>query len=99
MLAGRWSLPVWPSSPSAGPPPGIPHLSAGDRPPTCDGAKFGLSARTIADRLSGVSYAELEEFALDVQRRSILSGPEPDSHAVTQQLLKQWSARADVSEQ
>jgi len=26
MLAGRWSLPVWPSSPSAGPPPGIPHL-------------------------------------------------------------------------
>ena len=63
------------------------------------GVEFGLSARTIADRLSGVSYAELEEFALDVQRRSILSGPEPDSQAVTQQLLKQWSARADVSEQ
>ena len=63
------------------------------------GVEFGLSARTIADRLSGVSYAELEEFALDVQRRSILSGPEPDSQTVTQQLLKQWSARADVSGQ
>ena len=63
------------------------------------GVEFGLSARTIADRLDGVSYAELEEFALDVQRRSILSGPEPDSQAVTRQLLKQWSLRANVRDQ
>lgn len=63
------------------------------------GVSFGMSARTVADRLTAVSYAELEEFALDVQRRSILSGPEPDSMAVTQQLLKQWSARADVNDQ
>jgi hypothetical protein len=55
---------------------------------------LGLTPRTIADRLARVSFAELEEFALDVQRRSILSGPEPDEAAVTQQVLKQWVARA-----
>jgi SpoVK/Ycf46/Vps4 family AAA+-type ATPase len=60
------------------------------------GVDFSLSPRTIADRLSGVSYAELEEFALDVQRRSILSGPEPDSRAVTQQVLDQWHRRSVI---
>lgn len=60
---------------------------------------FGLTFRTIADRLGSVSYAELEEFALDIQRRVILSGPEPDGATVTQQLLKQWAARADVNSQ
>jgi SpoVK/Ycf46/Vps4 family AAA+-type ATPase len=59
---------------------------------------FGLTARTVADRLGQVSFAELEEFALDVQRRVILSGPEPEPAAVTQQLLKQWAARASSSE-
>jgi SpoVK/Ycf46/Vps4 family AAA+-type ATPase len=56
--------------------------------------EFGLTPRTIADRLQHVSYAELEEFASDVQRRAILSGPEPDIRQVTQRLLDQWSKRA-----
>ena len=60
---------------------------------------LGLSPRTIADRLGRVSFAELEEFALDVQRRSILSGPDPDSTSVVQSLLKQWAARASMSEE
>lgn len=58
------------------------------------GIRLGLAPRTIADRLGRVSFAELEEFALDVQRRSILSGPEPDDGAITQQVLRQWVARA-----
>jgi hypothetical protein len=57
------------------------------------GVNLGLAPRTIANRLSDVSYAELEEFALDVQRRSILSGPEPDTRQVTQRVLQQWSIR------
>lgn len=61
------------------------------------GVSLGVEPRTIADRLGRVSFAELEEFALDLQRRSILSGPEPDATAVAQQLLKQWSNRAKVS--
>lgn len=58
------------------------------------GIDFGLASRTIADRLGEVSYAELEEFALDVQRRSILSGPDSDTRDVAQRVLHQWSIRA-----
>lgn len=57
------------------------------------GIDFGLAPRTIADRLPSVSFAELEEFALDVQRRSILTGPEPVPRDVTQRVLEQWSQR------
>ncbi|MGW0946171.1 AAA family ATPase [Streptomyces sp. NPDC002623] len=62
------------------------------------GVEFGLSLRTIAERLSEVSYAELEEFALDVQRRSILSGPEPDVKEVVQRVLHHWSVRVGEAE-
>jgi SpoVK/Ycf46/Vps4 family AAA+-type ATPase len=55
---------------------------------------LGLSPRTIADRLGNVSFAELEEFALDLQRRSILSGPEPHATEMAQRVLKQWSTRS-----
>ncbi|MTD15079.1 AAA family ATPase [Nakamurella sp. YIM 132087] len=55
---------------------------------------LGLAPKTIAERLANVSFAELEEFALDVQRRSILSGPEPHAREVAQQVLKQWAARS-----
>jgi SpoVK/Ycf46/Vps4 family AAA+-type ATPase len=63
------------------------------------GVDFGLSLRTIADRLDSVSYSELEEFALDVQRRAILAGPEPDARAVAQQVLDQWAGRASVAQE
>jgi SpoVK/Ycf46/Vps4 family AAA+-type ATPase len=55
---------------------------------------LGLAPKTIAERLQGVSFAELEEFALDVQRRSILSGPEPQAREVTQRVLKEWATRS-----
>lgn len=58
------------------------------------GFSFGLSPRTIAERLSKVSYAELEEFARDVQRRSILEGPDVHVHTITQRLLGHWDKRA-----
>lgn len=56
---------------------------------------LGLAPRTISDRLGDVSFAELEEFALDVQRRQILGGPEPDSNQVAQRVLEHWSHRVD----
>lgn len=58
-----------------------------------NGVDLGLSPRTLSDRLGDVSFAELEEFALDMQRRLILSGPEPDSHDVARHVLEQWSGR------
>lgn len=61
------------------------------------GVKLGLAPKTIAERLPSVSFAELEEFALDLQRRSILAGPEPHASEVTQQVLRQWAARSWTS--
>lgn len=47
------------------------------------------SHRTIADRLKGSSFAEVEDFALAVQRRLVLSGPGADARAVTRECLTQ----------
>jgi SpoVK/Ycf46/Vps4 family AAA+-type ATPase len=58
------------------------------------GVDLGKSERTIADRLKDVSYAELEDFAADVQRRQILDGFDADASSVTERLLKVWANRA-----
>jgi AAA+ superfamily predicted ATPase len=63
------------------------------------GVDLGLAPKTIAERLHGISFAELEEFALDVQRRSILSGPEPQAREVTQRVLKEWATRSRTSDE
>ena len=63
------------------------------------GVNLGLTPRTIADRLGRTSFAELEEFAKDVQRQSILHGPEPDSTTIAQSLLKQWATRATTNKE
>jgi SpoVK/Ycf46/Vps4 family AAA+-type ATPase len=61
------------------------------------GVQFGKSERTIADRLKDVSYAELEDFADDVQRRQILDGFDADPRAVTERLLLTWADRVRPS--
>ncbi|MDJ0396212.1 ATP-binding protein [Rhodococcus sp. G-MC3] len=58
------------------------------------GVVFGKSERTIADRLRDASYAELEDFAGDVQRRQILGGFDADPTSVTESVLRAWAARA-----
>lgn len=60
--------------------------------------ELGLAHRTIADRLDQTSYAELEQFAHDVQRRLILAGPDPEPREVCQRVLDQWSKRAAIVE-
>lgn len=58
------------------------------------GVTFGKSERTVADRLRDVSYAELEDFASDVQRRQILDGFDADPVSVTERLMNVWAQRA-----
>lgn len=58
------------------------------------GNDFGVSARTIADRLSDLSFAELEDFAEDVRRRRLLEGVDVEPRFVTTRLLKVWASRA-----
>ena len=58
------------------------------------GRPLGLAPRTLADKLVGASYAEVEEFARDVDRRAILSMPEPDMKLILRTRLDQWTDRA-----
>lgn len=55
---------------------------------------IGLAPRTVADRLGDISFAELEEYAEDVRRRAILSGPDANNSALAQRTLSQWSKRS-----
>ncbi len=57
--------------------------------------KLGLP-RSGIERLKGLSYAELEEFCLDIQRRVILAGHDGEVKGITAARLAQWSARSAV---
>ncbi len=60
------------------------------------GSTLGLAPRTIADELGGASFAELEEFALDLQRRVVLDGADANPRAIARRTLDQWSRRASA---
>jgi SpoVK/Ycf46/Vps4 family AAA+-type ATPase len=55
---------------------------------------LGYSPRTLADRLSSLSFAEIEEFALDIQRQWVLGLPEADARRIVKDTLGQWAKRA-----
>jgi hypothetical protein len=57
---------------------------------------FGLAISTIADGLASHSFAEVEEFCVDVLRQAILQGQVDAARAVTQNKLRQWHERAAV---
>lgn len=61
------------------------------------GAKLGLAPRTLATKLKGVSYSELEQFALDVQRRYVLEQPVADAKKIIRKRLQQWQQRFSVN--
>lgn len=54
---------------------------------------FGLAAETIAKRLLGLNFAEVEEFCLGIVRRAVLDQRTDDARAITQLKLEQWHDR------
>jgi len=58
------------------------------------GLKLGMSAAQITKGLGRVSYAEAEEFLLNVMRREILTVGERPSGEIVREQLKLWTARA-----
>lgn len=58
------------------------------------GGDLGLAPRTLADRLKDASYAELEQFALDVRRRYVLSLPDGDVRSIANTRIEQWRTQA-----
>jgi SpoVK/Ycf46/Vps4 family AAA+-type ATPase len=58
------------------------------------GGDLGFAPRTIADKMVGASYSELEDFALDVRRRAILDLPDTDLRRIVQERLEHWRTQA-----
>lgn len=58
------------------------------------GGELGLAPSTLADRLAGSSYSELEQFALDVRRRYVLGLPDTDIVKIAKNKVKQWQIQA-----
>ncbi|NMM32437.1 MAG: ATP-binding protein [Phycicoccus sp.] len=58
------------------------------------GGDLGFAPRTLADKLAGASFAELEEFALDVRRRAILELPESNMRRIVQERLEHRRGQA-----
>jgi len=58
------------------------------------GGELGLAPRTLADRLHGASYAELEQFAQDVRRRYVLALPDGNLGNIVRSRLEQWRTQA-----
>lgn len=55
-----------------------------------------MAPRTLADKLAGASYADIEEFALDVMRRYVLSLPDGRVEDVVRERLKQRNAMREM---
>jgi SpoVK/Ycf46/Vps4 family AAA+-type ATPase len=51
---------------------------------------LGYAHRTLADKLRGQSYAEVEEFVTTVQRRLVLNDSGADERTVVRACLDQW---------
>ena len=61
------------------------------------GLRLGLTSKQIAETFDGLSFAELEEFCLDVQRRSILDTPNENTKSIVTSRLAQWNRRFRVT--
>jgi len=55
--------------------------------------KFSLASETIAKKLLGSNYAEIEEFGLSVLRKYVLSLPNQNLKEITIEELKNWDSR------
>ena len=57
------------------------------------GIPFGVSPKSLADKLSGASFAELQEFVGDVCRRHVLGQPDSNVKKIVSQRIAQWQSR------
>lgn len=61
------------------------------------GEKLGHTPATLADKLAGLSFSEVQEFCLDVLRRRILQLPGGDLKTIIRQGLKHWDQQVRPS--
>ena len=58
------------------------------------GGDLGFAPRTLADKLVGASFAELEEFALDVRRRAVVDLPDQNLRRIVQERIEHRRGQA-----
>lgn len=63
------------------------------------GIKLGYSVKTLSKHLNGLSFSELEQFSLDIQRRYVLSLPDADIRNIVRDRLSQWGNRFSLNNQ
>ena len=61
------------------------------------GENLGHKPETLAKRLNGLSFAELEQFTLDVQRQYVLTLPDRNVRTIVAERLKQWQDRSSAA--
>jgi predicted AAA+ superfamily ATPase len=61
------------------------------------GVALSHSPATLAKRLRGLNFSELEQFSLDVQRRYVLALPDAELRRIVGERLKQWGERFTVN--
>jgi AAA+ superfamily predicted ATPase len=61
------------------------------------GTSLGHPCDTLAKKLRGLSFSELEQFGLDVHRRYLLSLPDADIRRIVSERLAQWKERFTLS--
>ena len=57
------------------------------------GHPLGLSPRSLAQRLRGLSFAEVEDFGTDILRCIVLEQPDADVKSIVEQRLRHWKKR------
>lgn len=55
------------------------------------GEKLGYPPEALAKKLAGLSFAEIQEFCLDVLRRRVLQSPSGDIKIIIRDRLKHWA--------
>ena len=62
------------------------------------GYELGFTPRSLAMRLKGASFSEIEDFGLDVLRRTVLEQPNSDVKRIAEQRLREWRQRFSVEQ-
>lgn len=57
------------------------------------GLSFQVSLKGLADKLAGLSFAELDDFVADVFRRHVLGTPDAGMKKIVTQRVAQWQGR------
>jgi SpoVK/Ycf46/Vps4 family AAA+-type ATPase len=60
---------------------------------------LSCSAKTLATKLAGASFSQLEDFLADVARRIVLSQAEADPKRIVKELLQRWQAQLRIRPQ